>query len=433
MFKFLFAIRKEGLLLVRDKAGLAILFLMPTFLIILMSLLQEVGWGTLVKESKVPVLFVDNDHDSLSMKIRKGLNDSNFFTLIDSLDSKPLTIESTREAVKKGKYIIGIVIPHGITASVRSNVRIMVAKTLAGFGLMNPMLLKDIPLKGVDTVTIFFDPTIRASFKNAVLSSIRENNYRNETEMVFRTFNQEIAKQFPMYKPPAVSYDKGVEFKEVFPGYRVVEKTPNTVQHNVPAWTIFSMFFIVIPLTSSMIKEREEGSLLRLLSLPFPYILLLLAKSVIYLFVCLVQCTMMILAGIYLLPLFGIPMLVIGDQLFAVAMMSLATSLAALGYGLMIGTIFTTHQQAAGFGSVSIIILAALGGLWVPIYLMPGIMRHFAVYTPLNWAISGFYSIFLRGGSFIHIFPEFFKLVVFFLSTVMISYIYRLYKSPIKK
>lgn len=433
MFKFLSAVRKEWLLLLRDRAGLAILFLMPTFLIILMSLLQEVGWGSFVKESKVPVLFLDSDHDSLSLKIRKGLGDSQFFTLIDSLDSSPLTNKSIREAVRKGKYLIGIEIPHGLTGSVRDNVRIMVAKTLAGFGLINPLMVKAIPFKGIDTVTIFFDPTIKPSFKNAVLSSIREYNYRNETEMVFRTFNQEIAKQFPMYKPPDVPVNKGVEFKEVYPSYRAVEKTPNTVQHNVPAWTIFSMFFIVIPLTSSMIKEREEGSMFRLLSLPIPYIRLLLAKSAVYLFVCMVQITLMILAGIYILPLFQIPMLVIGDQFFPVALMSFVTSLAALGYGLMIGTIATTHQQAAGFGSVSIIILAALGGLWVPIYLMPEVMRHIAIFSPLNWAISGYYSIFLRGGSFINILPEFFKLVAFFLGTVLIAFIYWKYKSPIKK
>jgi ABC-2 type transport system permease protein len=433
MYKFIFAIRKEGLLLIRDRTGLAILFLMPMFLIILMSLIQEAGWGTLVKEAKVPVLFVDNDHDSLGMKIRTGLTGSNFFTLTDSLDGAPVTMESAREAVKQGKFIIGIVIPSGITASVRTNVRIMVAKTLAGFGLMNAMMVKDIPFRGVDTVTIFFDPTIKSSFKNAVLSSVRENNYRNETEMVFRTFNQEMAKQFPMYKPPEIAYRQGVEFKAVYPGYQVVEKTPNTTQHNVPAWTIFSMFFIVIPLTSSMIKEREEGSLFRLLALPVPYIGLLLAKSAIYLVVCLVQCTLMILSGIYILPLFGIPTLVIGDQMFPLIMMSFATSLAALGYGLMVGTIFTTHQQAAGFGSVSIIILAAIGGLWVPIYLMPGIMRHVALFSPLNWAITGFYNIFVRGGSFIHILPAFFKLVAFFAFTLSISFIYRLFKSPIKK
>ncbi len=141
----------------------------------------------------------------------------------------------------------------------------------------------------------------------------------------------------------------------------------------------------------------------------------------------------MILAGIYILPLFQVPMLVIGNQFFPLALMAFATSLAALGYGLMIGTLSTTHQQAAGFGSVSIIILAALGGIWVPIYLMPGIMRHIAIYSPFNWAISGFYSVFLRGGSFINILPEFFKLVAFFLGTVLITFVYRKFKSPIKK
>jgi ABC-2 type transport system permease protein len=433
VFKFFCAVRKETLLLLRDRAGIAILFLMPMFLVILMSLLQELGWNTFVKEPKVNVVFVDNDRDTLGIKIRDGLIKSNYFTIIDTLDGRPVTQGMASEAVKKGDYLIAIVIPKGVTKSIRTNVRIMVAKTLAGFGLFNPGMIRDIPFTGVDTVTLFFDPTIRSSFKNSIVSSIKEYNYKIETEMVFRTFNQEIARQFPAFKPPPINYKEAVEFREVFPTYKPKESTPNTVQHNVPAWTIFAMFFIVIPLTSSMIKEREEGSLVRLLSMPVTYMNLLLAKSTVYLIVCLIQCTLMILAGIYVLPLFHVPTLVIGGQLIPLIVISIATALAALGYGIMVGTLTTTQQQAAGFGSVSIIILAAMGGIWVPIYLMPEVMRHVATFSPFNWAITGFYSIFLRGGSFVNILPESFKLIAFFLGTVLITFVYRKYKSPIKR
>jgi ABC-2 type transport system permease protein len=431
MFKFFSAVKKEYLLLLRDKAGIIILFFMPMVLIIIMSLLQEVGWNAIAKEPKVEVLFVNNDADSLGINMEKGLRSSGFFDVIDSINHAPVTAESAKAAVKKGDYLIAIVVPKGVTKSMRTNVRLTVAKTLAGFGMFNSMLLNNIIEKGADTVTLFFDPTIRKAFKNAVVSSIKEFNYRSETGMVFRSFNNEMSKQFPSYKPPEIQYKESLQFKEIFPNYKEQEEIPNTVQHNVPAWAIFAMFFIIIPLTGSMIKEREEGSLARLMSMPVSYLQLLLAKVTVYFFVCLVQSFLMIFSGVFILPLFHIPMLVVGDHIIALILMTIVTALAALGYGLLVGTVATTHQQAAAFGAVSIIILAAIGGVWVPVYLMPTAMRHVAVISPLNWGMTGFYNIFLRQGGLITILPSALKLLAFFLVSVFIIYIYRKIKSPL--
>jgi ABC-2 type transport system permease protein len=180
-----------------------------------------------------------------------------------------------------------------------------------------------------------------------------------------------------------------------------------------------------------MIKEREEGSLFRLLTMPVSYMELLMSKVAMYFIVCMVQCVLMIFAGVYLLPLFHIPMLVLGDEIGAFILVTVLTALAALGYGLLVGTVATSHQQAAAFGAVSIIILAALGGLWVPTYLMPEFMTHVSVFSPLNWAITAYYSIFLREGGIASIVPQLTKLFVFFLATTLATYIYRRIKSPL--
>lgn len=431
MFKFLSIVRKEYLLLLRDKAGMIVLFLMPMVLIVIMSLLQEVGWNAIAKEPKVDVLFVNNDQDSIGINMRNGLQSSGFFEVIDSVNHTPATDESAKAAVKKGDYLIAIVVPQGVTKSMRANVRLAVAKTLAGFGMFNPNLLNNIALKGADTITMYFDPTIRKAFKNAVVSSIKEYNYKSETGMVFRSFSAEMARQFPAYNPADIQYQESIQFKEVFPNYKEQEEIPTTVQHNVPAWAIFAMFFIVIPLTGSMIKEREEGSLARLMSMPVSYIELLLAKVTVFFVVCLIQAFLMIFSGIFILPLFGIPMLMIGHHIIALTLMSMVTALAALGYGILVGTVATTHQQAAAFGAVSIIILAAIGGIWVPIYLMPTVMRHVATISPLNWGITGFYNIFLRQGGLLTIVPSAMKLLAFFLSSVLFAYLYRKIKSPL--
>ncbi len=431
MRKYFAVCRKELLLLIRDKAGLAMLFIMPVFLIVISSLMQGSAWGSLSKDPTVQVLFVDNDQDTLGMKIRNGFNSSVSFVVIDSLNYKPVTDSIARDAVKTGDYLIAIVVPKGATSTMRANVRLSVATTLAGFGIGNPMLVNGTTFRDSVTVTIYFDPTVKSNFKNALISSVRENYYRIQTEWVFTTFNQEIAVQMPMYHPPKEAFREILKFREEFPNYREVELVPNTSQHNVPAWTIFAMFFIVIPLTQSLIQEREGGSLFRLLTMPVPFMTLMLGKVGVYLVVCMLQTAAMLLAGIMLLPLFGLPMLVPGNDPLSLFVMTLVVSLASVGYGMMVGTIFKTYQQAAAFGSISVIILAAMGGLWVPIYLMPPFMREISLLSPLNWAITGYYSIFLRGGGLWQIAPQAIKLLIFFIATIIISGVYHKLKNPL--
>jgi ABC-2 type transport system permease protein len=168
------------------------------------------------------------------------------------------------------------------------------------------------------------------------------------------------------------------------------------VQHNVPAWTLFAMFFIVIPFASSMIKEREDGSLARLLTMPCSYASILLSKIIVYLVVCFLQFALIMIMGVYLFPIIGLPPLVIGDQFFSLSVMAIAASMAAIGYGIAVGTIARTHQQAAIFASISVVILAAIGGVWVPVFIMPPLFRTISSVSPLNWGMNGFYDILVR-------------------------------------
>ena len=87
MFKFFAAFRKEWLILIRDVAGLIVLFLMPMIMVIILALVQEFGWNAISKEPTVPILFVDQDKDSLGSMIREGLVKSKMFKVISEIDS----------------------------------------------------------------------------------------------------------------------------------------------------------------------------------------------------------------------------------------------------------------------------------------------------------------------------------------------------------
>jgi ABC-2 type transport system permease protein len=76
------------------------------------------------------------------------------------------------------------------------------------------------------------------------------------------------------------------------------------------------------------------------------------------------------------------------------------------------------------FGPISIVIAAALGGIMVPVYAMPKIMQEISVISPLAWGLDAFLDIFVRGGNITTVLREIFLLISFFITTMLISWVY---------
>ena len=419
LHKLLATVKKETLLLLRDKVGLSVLFLMPVALILVMTLIQDSAFKS-INEKGIPVVFVDNDNDSLGYQIKQGLLSNDLCYVSDSIDGKPASSESAKKAVSKGKFLIGIVIPKGATASIRKNVSALVSQTLNGTDSLQ---------KQPDSVEIIIliDPVAKKSFLSAVTSNLREFISEIKTKIMFQTFSEQIAEAIPDKKnAPKNSYQKSqiIRYKEIYASTATEQIVPNAVQHNVPAWTIFAMFFIAIPLSNSILKEKTEGSVFRLHTMPTPYLLLINGKILVYILVCLIQFLLMLAVGKYLLPQMGLPALVFGNSMMGIFILTMATAFAATGFGVSVGTLATTDHQAAIMGSLSILLLSALGGIWVPSYVMPEVMRNISAWSPLNWSLEGYYKLFLRGGQVTDILPDAFKLMLFFFATMAISYIY---------
>ncbi|MCX6284784.1 MAG: ABC transporter permease [Bacteroidetes bacterium] len=431
MFKFFSACRKESLILTRDLAGLVMLFIMPMIMVMILALVQEQGWSSLSKDPSIPVLLVDEDHDTLGAKIQEGLKSSNIFKIYTSLDGKNLTREVAKQKIAKGTYNVAVIIPKGSTRIIRHKVQVMVTQIVSGIMMPvdNPFL--DIQPNDSINISIYFDPGIKGTFKYAFMATMKEYSMFIESSMIFGSFNTELKKMFPQYHPPKTDYKEAVYFTEIFPAGKDEKAVPSTTQHNVPAWALFAMFFIVIPMTGSMIKERDEGSMIRIYTMPVSYFTIFMAKVSVYAVVCIIQFILMMMAGKYILPLAGIPSLTVGSNYMGILLMMIVSSLAALGFSIAVGTIAKTHQQAAAFGVVSVVVLTALGGLWVPVYLMPEFMRNIATWSPLNWAHVGFIDLFLRDATIVDVIPQIAKLLAFFVVMISVALFYRRINSPI--
>ena len=199
---------------------------------------------------------------------------------------------------------------------------------------------------------------------------------------------------------------------------------PNTVQQNIPAWTLFGMFFIVVPLGGSIIRERQDGMLARLLTMPTSYLTIISGKISAYLLICLVQFVLIMALGRLLLPLLGAPVLDFGSSPAALILIVVSAALAASGYGILLGTIARTYEQASMFGAVSVVIAAALGGIMVPVFVMPRIMQTISEFSPLAWGLNAFLSVFVRNGDVPSILPQATRLLIFFVSTTALAWFF---------
>lgn len=408
MKKFLAIITKETRMLLQDKIGLSILFIMPLVLIIVMTVIQDAAFHS-ISEEGVPLIFVDNDKDSLGISIGNGLKSSSMCSFSDQIKGKPATAESAKEAVSEGKFMIAVIIPENATQHIRSNVEELVGETM---GLTD---INEIRTAG-DSVEImmYIDPIAKNSIVITVTSNLKEFIAAMKTKLMFETFSEQIGEIAPdgISKPTnAYSKTQIVSYKQEFASKLEGGVTPNAVQHNVPAWTIFGIFFIVVSVVSNIMKEKKDGSAFRLHTIPTSYSQLILGKLIVYVTVCTLQFFAMMLVGVYFMPILGLPALDLGDSYLGLLLLGISTGFAATSFGLLIGTITQSEQQGAILGSLSVLLLSALGGIWVPSYVMPGVMRTISEFSPMSWAMDGFYKLLFRGEGFFSTFIPSLKLL----------------------
>lgn len=183
-------------------------------------------------------------------------------------------------------------------------------------------------------------------------------------------------------------------------------RTMTAVQQSVPAWLIFGMFFVVIPIAGVLIQERNDGTLPRLANFGVSIGTLLGSKLLAFMLLNWVQLVFMLLVGRWLVPLLG------GDALYLdivpgwLLLIVIATSAAAVSLALVIATHTRNFEHAAALGGGLIVVLAAIAGVMVPRMLMPPTLQTVSEWSPMGWALDGMQSVFLGDPEATHILPR---------------------------
>ncbi len=405
---------KEMLLLKRDSAGLIVLFLMPAALVIIITLVQE-NVMELTGEKSNDILFIDRDHGSFGIKLREILEESGRIRLIETQDS-------TTEAIKKvtqGDYQVCIMIKAGTSTRLTSE-----AKRLFN---------KNWTASPVTPVPIYFDPSVLPGFRSGIIAMLQLTVFKIEMEAKIGLLEKKAAELHPA-RPPGMDTSPeatSIDFSRLQSQLLAIKETqvgetlktsPSAVQHNIPAWSLFGLFFTCIPLAGSLLLERNSGIWIRLLSQPVSPLSLLLGKIIGYVAVCFCQIALIVLIGRFLFPYLGLPSFILSGDISSLLLISFCCSLAACGYGIFLGSICNSMEQASMFGSISIVIAAALGGTMVPTYAMPAVMQRISLFSPLNWGLSAFQDVLLRGFSLPLIQNNLLKLLLFFSILLLLSW-----------
>jgi ABC-2 type transport system permease protein len=153
---------------------------------------------------------------------------------------------------------------------------------------------------------------------------------------------------------------------------------------------VFFLFFTVQFGVTSLLEERNNGTMARLVAAPISRASILAGKLLTSFLLGLISMFVLVVATSLL---FGASW---GDPL-GVGVLVVAAILSAMGIMALIATLARNAEQAANWQSVVAVVLGLFGGTFFPVSLAPGILSRLTFIAPQAWFMRGLGD--LRGGS----------------------------------
>ena len=363
-------LKKEFLLIIRNLHALIVLFVMPTVFIIIMSLALQNTYANKY-DVKLSVLLSSEKASPALESFVQALNDNTFF-MFTLAQTAPIV----DEALYHQKYDFVLTLSNDFTEKLGRSSDVAMAL----------FSRSDISYQQV----AFLKQFLSAKLSEGVIKNLLEAQGKTQYAL---NFDEIISHTY-------VLKDKNAT-------------TVTSVQHSVPSWLIFSMFFILIPISNTFINEKNFGTIDKIRSINISLSKIIMGKFIPYFVMNQLQVFFMILVGMYLMPLLGGDALIIHGNIFLLMLISCVVSIAAISFALFIATLSNSSEMATILGGTSNIILAALGGIMVPKVVMPKFMQDVSEISPMSWALDGFLEVIVKGGDFGDIELNVMKLLLF--------------------
>jgi len=385
---------KDLVLAFRDRAGLILMLLAPFALTLGLGFVtggftQSNSTGL----SSVPVALVNLDEGELG----KGLVDLFSSTELAGLvepESYP-DPAAARLLVDKDAVAAAVIIPAGFSASVIPD---------ASGGVSAPV-----------SIELYTSPS-RPNSAGIIQSIV--TRYLNRVEMG-RIGGQVTVGQLVASGriQPQLAAEVGAEIgkkqaqnEEAFTSIRLKgeegEATPqfNILAYMAPGMALMFLMFTVSNGGRTLLVEKTQGTLPRLLIAPVTSSQVLLGKMFGIFLTGTAQVLILIMASTIIFSLkWGNPL--------AVLLLVLAAVTGAVGWGMLLTALVKTPGQASSIGTAVMLTFGILGGSFFDITMMPRWMQAASRITPNSWGIDGFTAL-AAGGGVASILPDIAGLLV---------------------
>jgi len=371
---------KELKVLWLDREALALLFAMPMFFILVMSFALEGVFQAGSKGHPIEILVSHRNGGPLADQAIADLKRMEGFILIETYEGVPLTPDKAEQLIGKGVYPLALLFPEGYTELVLQTSKAPQKERAAVYLISDPAM------------NLQLLATVKGAIQGAIERRVLLARVPQRLKEIFGTLGDVEGQLDNMLSDTNVSERErsGVDFIHTFPKGFNTGRRPTATEQNVPAYTIFGVFFIVLTLASSFLQEKKDGTFQRILAAPLSKTALLIGKLLPYYLVNLIQIALMFCISVVV---FGIKL----GNLPALVIVSLALAAAANGLGLLVAALAKTEPQVNGLSVLLAITLSALGGMMVPTFIMPDLMKTLSLFTPHAWALAGYHDIIIRG------------------------------------
>jgi ABC-2 type transport system permease protein len=173
---------------------------------------------------------------------------------------------------------------------------------------------------------------------------------------------------------------------------------------------VFFLFFTTQMGAQSLLRERREGTLLRLAAAPVSKRAILAGKAIFTYVLGVTSLVVLIAAS-------GLVLGASWGNWLGVGLIVLAAVFAAMGVQSVATTLAKTDEQAAGFGSIVAVTLGLLGGTFFPLSQAPGFVANLSFVTPHAWIMRALGDLSGGTSTVSDVVPSLIALVVF--GTVM--------------
>jgi len=385
--------KKDLSLYLKDKKAVLLTFILP---ILLITLFAFAFGGTGKSKSKprtYTVLVTDLDQSDSSKGTINQLENLKDLTLIYK------NLKEGKELVKKGERLALLVFEKGFDEGIKKD---HVFKTTLHFDAS-----REVETKMVYSFLMqhLSQKQGKEILKNRVNSFVSNTFSAIPLEMKQNIINKINSKNNT--SPIQIEMQSVMKEKSTKENIGLVQAVVGTA--------IMMLLFSIANIGGSLLDEKENGTLKRLLYAPLKTTDILFGKMLTALSISIVQ----------LVVMFIFSWLAFGLNIFkdvpALLLMILCTAFAVAGFGIFLVSFVKTRQQLNGFSSLIILTMSAIGGSMIPLFIMPEFMQKIAVISLNYWGIQGFYDIFWRELSIIEIAPRMLVLLGIGLIMTLIS------------